>query len=133
MPFLGSLPCSGEGVWETSYIYEPCHRHEVKQILGDGVRQEAWHGALHGVAMSWTCLGDWTIIFIWILMWIEVSIIVFCFSVLGLFHFCDIFPLSVSASIFSLFLFINMGLTAICFEVIFCLILLRIYLGNIHI
>lgn len=50
-----------------------------------------WDSAFHGVAMSWTCLGDWTIIFIWILMWIEVSIILFFFfSILGLFHFCDI-------------------------------------------
>ena len=96
--------------------------------------RQAWHGALHGVAMSWMCLGDWTIISIWILMWIEVSIILFFFFFPSwTVSFLWYFPLSVSASIFSLFLFINMGLTAICFEVIFCLILLRIYLGNIHI
>lgn len=92
-----------------------------------------WDSAFHGVAMSWTCLGDWTIIFIWILMWIEVSIILFFFFYSWTVSFLRYFPFSVSASIFSLFLFINMGLTAICFEVIFCLILLRIYLGNIHI
>ena len=52
---------------------------------------QAWKTAPHGVEMSWTCFGDWTIIFILILMWIVVSIIVFFFfSVLGLFHFCGI-------------------------------------------
>lgn len=49
-----------------------------------------WDSAFHGVAMSWTCLGDWTIIFIWILMWIEVSIILFFFF---LFLDCFIFAI----------------------------------------
>lgn len=41
--------------------------------------RQAWQAAFHGVEMSWTCLGDWTIIFILILMWIVVYIILFFF------------------------------------------------------
>ena len=34
--------------------------HEPGQTLVDGEGQGGWHAAIHGVANSWTGLGDWT-------------------------------------------------------------------------
>ena len=32
--------------------------HEFEQAPRDGEGQEAWHAVVHGVAKSWTQLGD---------------------------------------------------------------------------
>ena len=34
--------------------------HESEYTLEDGEGREAWHGAVHRVAKSWTQLSDWT-------------------------------------------------------------------------
>ena len=34
--------------------------HESDNTLEDGEGREAWHGAVHRVAKSWTQLSDWT-------------------------------------------------------------------------
>ena len=43
--------------------YHQPNGHEIRQTLGVGVDSEAWHGAVHGVAKSWTRLSDFTLTF----------------------------------------------------------------------
>ena len=37
-----------------------CNGYEFGQTLGVGDDREAWHATVHGVAKSWTKMGEWT-------------------------------------------------------------------------
>ena len=39
-------------------MVSPINGHEFEQAPRDGEGQEAWHAVVHGVAKSWTQLGD---------------------------------------------------------------------------